>query len=151
MGGVGGRIPQTTFGFDSDGGVHLFTPREASNLLPEVRNKMKQLMQRKKVVDRLRAEIERYNLIGLVSREQAAKGRELDNLAEEMMKGVGELEDLGVTVRDLDLGLIDFPAKRYGERVFLCWRFGEPDVAYWHREEEGFNGRKVLNSQLVSP
>jgi hypothetical protein len=59
---------------------------------------------------------------------------------------VEELEALGVQVKDLDQGLVDFPA-RHPERdepVLLCWRLGEDDVAYWHGLEEGFAGRKPL-------
>jgi hypothetical protein len=58
---------------------------------------------------------------------------------------VAALEEVGVQVKDLDEGLIDFPAKHPdGETVLLCWRLGEGDVAYWHGLEEGFAGRKPL-------
>jgi hypothetical protein len=58
---------------------------------------------------------------------------------------VSELEEAGVQVKDLDEGLIDFPAKHpEGDTVLLCWRLGEGDVAYWHGLEEGFAGRKPL-------
>jgi hypothetical protein len=58
---------------------------------------------------------------------------------------VAELEEVGVQVKDLDEGLIDFPAKHPGgDTVLLCWRLGEGEVAYWHRLEEGFAGRKPL-------
>jgi hypothetical protein len=59
---------------------------------------------------------------------------------------VSELEDAGVQVKDLDQGLIDFPAvhPERGETVLLCWHLGEDAVAYWHGVEEGFAGRKPL-------
>jgi hypothetical protein len=58
---------------------------------------------------------------------------------------VAALEEVGVQVKDLDEGLIDFPANHPdGETVLLCWRLGEGDVAYWHGLEEGFAGRKPL-------
>jgi len=57
---------------------------------------------------------------------------------------VDRLEQLGVLVKDLDSGLVDFPALRHGEEVLLCWQVGEDDVAYWHGVEEGFAGRKPL-------
>ncbi len=108
-------------------------------------------MERKKVVDELRVEVGKYNLIGIKTAEARDKARRLDTLAEEMMRRIRELEDLGVEVRDVDLGLVDFPARRFGERVFLCWRVGERDVSYWHRPDEGFSGRKSLKTQLISP
>jgi hypothetical protein len=59
---------------------------------------------------------------------------------------IGELEGLGVQVKDLDQGLIDFPACHPArkETVLLCWQLGEEDVGYWHGLEEGFAGRKPL-------
>ena len=52
---------------------------------------------------------------------------------------------LGVLVKDLDRGLVDFPALRDGEEVLLCWQVGEGEIAYWHGLEEGFAGRKPLD------
>lgn len=68
-----------------------------------------------------------------------------------LTKKIAELEDLGVVVKDLDYGLVDFPADRYGEKVMLCWRYGESEVLYWHKPNEGFNGRKPLKVQLIHP
>jgi hypothetical protein len=54
------------------------------------------------------------------------------------------LADRGILLRDADTGLVDFPAERDGERVFLCWRLGEDRVGWYHGEETGFAGRKPL-------
>jgi hypothetical protein len=54
------------------------------------------------------------------------------------------LERLGVLVKDLDTGLVDFPALHEGEEVLLCWQLGEDEVAHWHGVDEGFAGRKPL-------
>jgi hypothetical protein len=119
-------------------------------LLPDLGTKMKELMERKRVIDSLKKEVERYSIIGLSGSDSVEKTKRLESLAEETVRIMGEVEELGVAVRDLDVGLLDFPAERYGERVFLCWKYGEPEVAYWHRPEEGFGGRRALKSQLVS-
>ena len=66
--------------------------------------------------------------------------READAIAE----CVRALNELGVQVKDFREGLVDFPAKRRGEDVLLCWKVGEPEVGYWHGLEEGFAGRKPL-------
>lgn len=129
----------------------MFTPQEASKLLADIRPKVKELMERKKVVVELHAEIERYNLLGFKTVEVAEKAAHLDALVEEMTKKIAELEDLGVVVKDLDFGLVDFPAERYGESVLLCWRYGEADVLFWHKPNEGYNGRKLLKIQLIQP
>ena len=57
---------------------------------------------------------------------------------------LSELEALDIVVRDVDRGLIDFPALRDGDEVYLCWVFGEPEVAFWHGLDAGFAGRQPL-------
>ena len=65
-------------------------------------------------------------------------------LIEELDGVVHEIEESGAHLKDVQLGLIDFPAERDGEIVYLCWQFGEPEVAFWHRVEDGFAGRQPL-------
>lgn len=130
---------------------HLFTPHEASRLLPDVKIKLKEIMERKKVADILKGDIERYALVGFDTPELNEKNEELEAVVKDLMTRVSELEDLGIRVRDIDTGLIDFPANRFGNTVYLCWRYGESDIEYWHASNEGFNGRKSLNAQVISP
>ena len=108
-------------------------------------------MERKKAVAELHAELERYNLLGFKPMEMAEKAAQLDALVEGMTKKIAELEDLGVLVKDLEFGLVDFPADRYGESVLLCWRYGESEVSYWHTPDEGYTGRKALKIQMIQP
>jgi hypothetical protein len=75
----------------------------------------------------------------LLRRRPAARA-----LAEELDAVVREIEASGAHLKDIRLGLVDFPAERDGEVVYLCWQFGEPEVAFWHRLEEGFGGRRPL-------
>jgi hypothetical protein len=65
-------------------------------------------------------------------------------LVEELDGVVQEIEGTGAHLKDIQLGLVDFPTEREGEVVYLCWQFGEPEVAYWHRIEDGFSGRQPL-------
>lgn len=120
-------------------------------MLPDIKPMVKELMERKKVVAELHAEMERYNLLGFRTAEVAEKAAQLDALGEGMTRKIAELEDLGVIVKDLEYGLVDFPADRYGESVLLCWRYGEPEVSYWHKPDEGYAGRKALRIQLIQP
>jgi len=131
--------------------MHLFTPQEASKLLPDIKPKVKELIERKKVVAKLHDDIEKYSLLGFRPTEVAEKAAQLDALVEEMRRKIAELEDLGVQVKDLEFGLVDFPAEKYGESVMLCWRYGEPEVSFWHKPGEGYNGRKPLKLQLIQP
>jgi len=130
---------------------HYFTPQEASKLLPDIKPKVKELIERKKMVTSLQVELERYSLLGVKSPEVSEKATLLDTLVEGMTKKIAELEDLGVRVKDLDYGLVDFPADRYGEKVLLCWRYGESEVTFWHKPNEGFNGRKPLRAEAIPP
>jgi hypothetical protein len=57
-----------------------------------------------------------------------------------------ELQNLGIELKDYFTGLIDFPARMDGREVYLCWRLGEPEVAYWHELEAGFGGRQKLRT-----
>ena len=74
----------------------------------------------------------------------AAQG-ELEQLGEQVAAAVNELERLGVVVKDLDLGLLDFPGLRDGEEVELCWQVGEDAVRFWHPLEAGYRGRRPID------
>jgi hypothetical protein len=75
----------------------------------------------------------------LLRRRPAARA-----LIEELDGVVQEIEASGAHLKDIQLGLVDFPAEREGEIVYLCWQFGEPEVGFWHRIDDGFAGRQPL-------
>jgi hypothetical protein len=128
-----------------------FTPEEANELLPEVRLAAEELVEH-----RLAARAVAAKRAQLVTRIAGNGGdfdpqepRELEEDFERettaMAEAVERLERLGVIVKDVDRGLVDFPALREsGEEVLLCWQVGEDEIAYWHGLEEGFAGRKPL-------
>jgi hypothetical protein len=63
----------------------------------------------------------------------------------ELREAMLELRGLEVVLRDLDRGLVDFPALRDGEEIYLCWQEGEPEIGFWHDPEAGFGGRRPLD------
>jgi hypothetical protein len=128
---------------------HSFTPQEASKLLPDIRVKIKQLIEQRRVISQLHSELEKYGLLGFTTSEMAEKAAQLDAMVEHWKKRVDEVEDLGVVVRDLEWGIVDFPADRYGKKVMLCWRYGEPEVSYWHELNQQFPDRKLLKARMV--
>ena len=85
------------------------------------------------------------NGIGYAASDLRAAQGELEELAEQAAEAVRELDAIGVVVKDLDLGLLDFPGLRDGEEVELCWQVGEDTVAYWHPLDAGFRGRKPID------
>jgi hypothetical protein len=76
--------------------------------------------------------------------EPRALEEDVEREAAAVVRCVEQLEQLGVVIKDLDRGLVDFPALRDGEEVLLCWQVGEGAVACWHGLDEGFAGRKPL-------
>ena len=68
----------------------------------------------------------------------------MQGVIDQMQAGVVRIDELGVTLRDIESGLIDFPALVTGRQVWLCWRLGEGDIAWWHELSTGFEGRQPL-------
>ena len=73
------------------------------------------------------------------------RGGEFSSVVEQLQECVDELDRLGVQVKDVESGLLDFPGQRHGEEVLLCWQVGEAGVAWWHRPQEGYAGRKPID------
>jgi hypothetical protein len=71
-------------------------------------------------------------------------GKEVGEALLSLQAGVAALEDRDIVLRDLDRGLVDFPAIRDGQEVYLCWIDGEPDIEFWHELDAGFRGRQRL-------
>ncbi len=74
----------------------------------------------------------------------------MQGLIDQMQAGVARLIDLNITLRDIQSGLIDFPALLSGRPIWLCWRLGEPSVSFWHRQDEGFSSRQSLDDLPVT-
>ena len=68
----------------------------------------------------------------------------MQGVIDRMQAGVARIDELGVTLREIETGLIDFPALATGRQIWLCWRLGEGDIAFWHELGDGFGGRQAL-------
>jgi hypothetical protein len=129
-----------------------FTPDEANEALERVRPVAESLVAHRRsftVAAARRARLSQRisgNGGDFDPQEPSELEEQLQREAEAVARAVDELQELGVLVKDLDRGLVDFPALRDGEEVLLCWQVGEDEVAYWHGLEEGFAGRKPLDS-----
>jgi hypothetical protein len=132
--------------------MQFFTENEANAALTVVRPLVETLVRaRRRFVhagerlERVRARVA-GNGGGLDPERVRELQEEVADAAGKIAAAVGELESLGVQVKDLDRGLVDFPARHPGsdETVLLCWQLGEPGVEHWHGVEEGFAGRKPL-------
>ena len=127
-----------------------FTREEANAALADVRPLAEQMVEAKRALDEAQEQSDDAarsisgNGGGIPPAELAALHEQLEQRATELAGIVDGLHELGVQVKDLDSGLVDFPALREGERVLLCWRLGEDEVAFWHGLEDGFAGRQPL-------
>jgi hypothetical protein len=98
--------------------------------------------------DQLSAIAEKIQRSGglLVNYEQTARMRIERNRQEEALRAAIErIHSTGCIVKDLDIGLLDFPSRLNNEEVYLCWRLGEDRIRFYHRQDEGFSGRKPID------
>jgi hypothetical protein len=82
----------------------------------------------------------------LVNRDRAASIKSnRDSAARRLKELIAEVQEYGCLIKDLDIGLLDFPTWFRGREVYLCWKLGEPAIAFWHGTDEGFAGRKEID------
>ena len=81
----------------------------------------------------------------------ARKRGEREKAAQETKDTLGEIDEIGVQVQNFEAGVLDFPCVVDGRTVLLCWRLGEPAIAHWHSEEDGFDGRKPVSLLFGKP
>jgi hypothetical protein len=87
----------------------------------------------------------------VVNRESALLLRQTrEDSAERLKEAMEQITEYGCQVKDLDIGLLDFPTLYRGREVLLCWRLGEQRIEYWHGLEEGFRGRKPIDEDFLA-
>jgi len=127
--------------------ARYFTLEEAQATLPQVKKLMEQVQSARREILRLRPE-------ALPAIEQAALNggnKLLGELAVHAMRleeGVRGIMALGAVIKDIDAGLVDFIGLRNGREIFLCWRYGEETIGYWHELNAGFAGRRPLDEYI---
>jgi hypothetical protein len=136
--------------YDPSTWPRIFTIAEANAMLPEIVPLLLEMRARKVALDAALVAMERLTPAMRLN-GHATQARELEArihaLTAELAAGVDHLAAQGIEIKSLDHGLIDFPARRGGRVVFLCWRLGEgASIRYWHEIEAGFAGRKRLDS-----
>jgi len=130
----------------------IFTVDEATKTLPLVRRIVEDVVRQHRV---WREKILELDLVASSSRVDEPRDRadqlerEAQVLAREIDGYQRELDDLGILLKDRRMGLVDFPSDMAGRRVMLCWRLGEPDVAFWHEEDGGYATRQPLQPAQV--
>lgn len=131
--------------------TRLFTPSEANSALEEVRpvaERLVALRERMRELEQAQGSLVTTiggNGAGYAAGDLRAAQDELTGLGEAARACMERLEDLGVVLKDPNIGLLDFPARRDDEQVELCWHVGEEAVTFWHRIGEGYAGRKPID------
>jgi hypothetical protein len=127
------------------GSSRRYTVDEANALIPQVRAVILQLAVEQRRLDDAHGAMLRH-LEGNGDPRSGAEADRLERQAAEIAEGMrtllAMLEEMGVQLRDVQMGLVDFPATRDGRDVWLCWRLADPSVAFWHGTDEGFASRK---------
>ncbi|HKA56117.1 MAG TPA: DUF2203 domain-containing protein [Candidatus Binatia bacterium] len=133
----------------------LFTLAEANALIPQMELTMERMQ---RVSMRVREEIEVLarergeQILPELSMQQVLRWKpSLRPLFEELAQAVQDIEQHGCFFKGLELGLVDFPSRLGDEVVELCWQYGEKEIAFYHRRDEGFAGRRPLNPQQRKP
>jgi hypothetical protein len=133
-----------------------FTRDQAERLLPQVEESVREIVGLKESLleleRELRGEAERISLSGgaLVDAPKIAAARDRrQSYASRLQEAVEALHRHGCLLKDLDLGLLDFPTLLRGEEVYLCWKLGERRIEFWHGVEEGFRGRKPIDDDFL--
>jgi hypothetical protein len=130
-----------------------FTLSEAQTLLPVLESLLRRAQAAAWRAEELEREMQalsqRIFMAGgmRVDVQAAARGRaERERGAQEAKDSLAEIDAIGVRVQDFEAGLLDFPCVVDGRTVLLCWRLGEMAIAHWHSEEDGYGGRKPLET-----
>ena len=128
----------------------VFTPDEANAALSELRPLVEAMVEGKRALDETQerrddvAQRIAGNGGGIPPAELGALEAAVEEAATTLAGTIGEIQALGVLVKDLDSGLVDFPGERDGQDILLCWQLGEDEVAFWHGLEDGYAGRHPL-------
>jgi len=126
-------------------------------LLPILESLLKQAIAGKKLIEEVDAELQETahrvflnggTLVNVV--HLARRKAEREKAIQRLKDAIAEIDATGVQVKDLDIGLLDFPCQVEGEIILLCWKRGEEKITHWHNTSEGFAGRKPIDDRIAN-
>jgi hypothetical protein len=133
-----------------------FTLAEAQSLIPEVDRLLRQALDSKTAYEEAERAIHDFNqrvmMLGgvTVDRHRAIENKSRrDNAAAQFRAAVEAVQETGCLIKDIDIGLVDFPTSLRGVEVYLCWKLGESGISFWHGVDEGFRGRKPIDKDFL--
>ena len=136
--------------------TRTFSLEEAQTLLPILESLLRTAIEGKKLIEKVDAEFQETahrvflnggTLLNVV--RLARRKAQREKAVQRVKDAVAEIDATGVQVKDLDIGLLDFPCRVEGEIILLCWKLGEKAITHWHGTEEGFAGRKPIDERIA--
>jgi len=135
----------------------FFNLLEAERLLPEIGGLLRSLIQLKEEYERTETELnrlmQRVSIVGgmIPPRERIAQLRtRKDATARGLQSSLEKLQETGCQLKDIEIGLVDFPTLYRDKEVYLCWKLGESSIGFWHHVEDGFRGRQPIDSDFLA-
>ncbi len=122
----------------------FFTANEANKALPDVIKKFEYALAKKNDVTKLEQQLQMSLSTVNSFKEFVTLKQKLNSRITKFYEAVEILENTGVVVKSIEQGLLDFPSKRFNEEVWLCWKYGETEIKFWHEKDSGFMGRKPV-------
>ena len=133
-----------------------FTLSEAQTLLPILESLLRSAIDGKKLIETVDEEFQELSHRILLNGGMhldivhwARRKAEREKAIQRIKDALGEIDATGVQVKDLDIGLLDFPCQVEGRTVLLCWKLGETGITHWHGTDEGFSGRKPIDEKIA--
>ena len=122
----------------------LFTINEANKILPDIIKKFEYALTKKNEVSKLEQQLQMSLSTTNSFEEYVTLKQKLNSTITQFYEAIEILEKTGVVVKSIEQGLLDFPSIRFDEEVWLCWKYGETEIKFWHEKDSGFMGRKPL-------
>ena len=122
----------------------FFTTNEANNALPDVIKKFEYSLAKNNEVKKIEQELQMSLSTTNSFESYVTLKQKLNSAITKFYESVEVLENTGVVVKSIEQGLLDFPSKRFDEEVWLCWKYGETEIKFWHEKDSGFMGRKPI-------
>jgi hypothetical protein len=136
--------------------ARFFTLRQAEQILPQVESAIRAAIALKEDFQQAESQCREFQRHVIVSggvlvdhSKWIDRNRRRDSCAQNLKQGIERIQEYGCLVKDLDIGLIDFPTRFNGQEVYLCWKLGESGITFWHGVEEGFRGRKAIDQEFL--
>ncbi len=121
-----------------------FTTNEVNQALPDVIKKFEFALAKKNEVSKLEQQLQMSMASTNKFEDYVILKQKLNSAITKFYESIEILENTGVVVKSIEQGLLDFPSKRFDDEVWLCWKYGETEIKFWHEKDSGFMGRKPI-------